>query len=72
MYILYVCVISDIAEHQPMLKNKRNTLYLRFSLTHKTGIEQPKTDYSFLLCISHLYPHIAHIVSSTLKENRRL
>jgi len=39
-----------MTEHRPILRNKQNTYYPRFSFTPKTGIELPKTGVSFLLC----------------------
>ena len=40
----------DMAEHRPILKNNRNTLYPRFSFKPKTGIPFPKG--VFLYCLT--------------------
>jgi len=57
----------DAAEHRTTLKNTRNTYYLRFSATPKTGRELPETGVLFFSCVqsqyfpsalsSHAHPH---------------
>jgi len=39
----------DVAEHRSMLKNYQNTLYPRFSFSHKSGIAFPKARVLFFL-----------------------
>jgi len=41
---------DHMADHRHILKNNRNTHYLRFSFTPKSGILFFKTGISFLLC----------------------
>jgi len=35
-------LLSDMAEHRPLLKNNQNTYHLYFGFTPKTGIPFPK------------------------------